>query len=91
MNVEKVKETAEEMAVKIFEYIDAAGLSQEESDHLTLELATSFLTCAVHKTEKIEAMIDINNKCVEIRGMAVVGYWRFLDGNKERVKKDLSK
>lgn len=91
MNVEEVKETAEELAVKIFEYIDAAGLSEEEKDHLYLEIATSFLTCAVHKTEKLEAMTDINDKCKDIMKMAVVGYWTFLDGNKARVKKDLSK
>ena len=91
MKVDEVKNTAEELAVKIFEYINAAGLSQEERDHLYLEIATSFLTCAVHKTDHLEASKDIIEKSKDIMKMAIVGYNNFLDGNTERIKRNLSK
>ena len=91
MKVEQVKETAEELAVKIFEYIDAAALADEERDHLYLEIATSFLTCAVHKSDHLEASKDIIEKSKDIMKMVIVGYNRFLDGNTERIKRDLSK
>ena len=37
--IDEVKDTAENLAVKIFEYIDAADVSDDEKDKLYLEIA----------------------------------------------------
>ena len=88
--IDEVKDTAENLAVKIFEYIDATDVSDDEKDKLYLEIATSFMTCSVHETNHKEAINKIINNSKEIAAMGITGYCRFLDGNTDRIIKDLS-
>lgn len=90
MKHEQVKETADQMACKIFEYIHATDLSDVEKDQLFMELATSFFTSTIHENNIVDALKEINEKALKLRDIASVGYLRFLSGNKERVMKDVT-
>ncbi len=90
MKYEQVKETADQMACKIFEYIHSTDLSGVERDQLFLELATSFFTSAIHKNSNVDALKEINEKALKLRYIASVGYLSFLSGNKEQVMKDVT-
>lgn len=90
MKYEQVKESAEQMACKIFEYIHATDLSGVERDQLFMEIATSFFTSAIHEDSIVDALKEINEKALKLRDIESVGYCRFLSGNKENVMKDVT-
>ena len=90
MKYEQVKDTSEQMACKIFEYIHATDLSGVERDRLFLELATSFFTSAIHENSIVDALKEINEKALKLRDIASVGYLKFLSGNKKNVMKDVT-
>lgn len=90
MKYDQVKDTAEQMACKIFEYIHATDLSDVEKDQLFLELSASFLTSAVHENSMVDALKVINEKTRELRNISSVGYLRFLSGDKKNVMKDVT-
>lgn len=90
MKYEQVKETADQMACKIFEYVHATDLNGVERDQIFMELATSFFTSAIHENSNVDALKEINEKALKLRDIASVGYFKFLSGNKEDVMKDVT-
>lgn len=90
MKYDQVKDTAEQMACKIFEYIHATDLNGIERDQLFMELATSFFTSAIHEDSIVDALKEINEKALKLRDVASVGYLRFLSGDKKNVMKDVT-
>ena len=90
MKYEVVKATSENMAVQIFEYIHAAGLTREDRDFLFLEISTSFFTAAVHNSDASEAIKEIKLKSQLLAMHATEGYLKILAGEKDNVLCDLT-
>lgn len=91
MKYEDVKKTAEQMACKIFEYIHATDLSSDKKDELFYELSASFLTSGIHEADIEKANMKIQDTCMHIYKMAVLGYSLSILGyDRDRIIKDLS-
>ena len=85
---EKVKDTAENLLIKIVEYLDSAEPDDEERNHRLSELATSLITAMLDFDKDFDDLVkDINDICNDCRTMALVGAYRYKHGDESRVKK----
>lgn len=85
---EKVKDTAENLLIKIVEYLDSAESDDEERNHRFSELATSLITATLDFDKDFDDLVkDINDICNDCRTMALVGAYRYKHGDESRVKK----
>ena len=88
MSEQKVKENAEQMEIKIIEYLHHACESDEEMRERLLELATSYVTASLDWDKPVTEIIkDIDGICKDIRDLAIFGAIRYKSGNEENVKK----
>lgn len=85
----KIKKTADEMASKIFEYLEVAVSDEDKRDELFLELATSFLTatCDFDMSPR-DICEDIHKKCKDMQALAIFGALKFKSGDISRVVSD---
>ena len=86
MNEKEVKRNADEMALKIFEYINSAIPDREKRDRMLIELATSFVTVTIDVNSD-DYIRDINNKCNDIKMISLGGILRYKSGDTSKVMK----
>lgn len=85
---EKVKDTAENLLIKIVEYLDSAEPDDEERNNRFSELATSLITAMLDFDKDFDDLVkDINDICNDCRTMALAGAFRYKHGDESRVKK----
>lgn len=85
---EKVKDTAENLLIKIVEYLDSAEPDDEERNNRLSELATSLITAMLDFDKDFDDLVkDINDICNDCRTMALAGAFRYKHGDESRVKK----
>lgn len=85
---EKVKDRAENLLIKIIEYLDSAEPDDEERNNRFGELATSLITATLNFDKDFDDLVkDINDICNDCRIMALAGAFRYKHGDESRVKK----
>lgn len=87
-----VKAMADELASKIFEFIEESEPDENEKKHRFEELACSFITAMVDfydDKSEIEIAKEINEICLGVRNMAIVGAIKVKRGDEKRVIKKM--
>ena len=87
MTREEIKKNADDMACKIFEFLELSEKDEEERNKRFIELACSFVTATLD-VESDNILDDINKCCDSIRKISLAGVLRYKMGNKERVLKE---
>lgn len=84
----KIKETSEELLIKIINFIFESEAEESERNHLLLELATSLVTTTIDIDRDMEDIcVDIAQATHDIAYMAVKGIEAYKSGDTSREKK----
>lgn len=84
---QKIKDTAENMLIKIIQYLNAACKSQEELNQRCSELSASLISCqADWNKDTAEIIKDLNALGKDITIMAIGGAVRYKVGDISNIK-----
>lgn len=84
---QKIKETAEDMLIKIIQYLNAACKSQEELSHRCSELSASLISCQADWNKGTDEIVkDLNALGKDITMMAIGGAIRYKMGDTSNSK-----
>ena len=85
---DKVKETSEELLIKIINFIFESEAEDLEKEHLLLELATSLVAATIDIDKDMgDIYVDIAQATNDIACMAISGIDKYKSGDISRVKK----
>lgn len=85
----KVKETAEELTIKIIDFIFKTEPDEEEQRHRLLELACSLITATVDLDQDSDHVLqDIFQACEDVKYITTAGVIKYKCGDESRVKKE---
>lgn len=85
---DKVKETSEELLIKIINFIVESEADEVEMNDLLLELATSLVTATIDIDKDMgDIYVDIAQATNDIASMAISGIDKYKSGDTSRVKK----
>lgn len=83
----EVKNTAEDLLIKIIEYVNTCDIPGVEKSELALEMACSLITTTVDIDDDIAAITsDVNSKFENLRCMALNEIIKYKSGNCENIK-----
>lgn len=86
---DKVKETSEELLIKIINFIVESEGEEVEKNDLLLELATSLVTATIDIDKDMgDIYCDIAQATNDIASMAISGIDKYKSGDESRVKKE---
>lgn len=86
MKSEDLRKTTDEMASKIFDYIEMAEPDDDEKDKRYIELACSFVNATINCDDDIETIAhQIYEACFNISNMVMGGALRLKSGDMSRV------
>jgi len=89
MTKEEVKNTAEDLLIKVLDYINASDIPGEEKTEIALEMACTLLTVTVDTNDDIVAIVsDIETKFENLKNMAICGMIEYKQGYRDNVKHD---
>ena len=87
----EVKKNIDEMAGKLFDYINAA-CEAEEADNRMMELALGFMTATVDMDEPIDTIkVELRNKLIYSYMFQMEEVIRYKRGNHENVAKEFKR
>ena len=83
----EVKNTAEDLLIKIIEYVNTCDIPGVEKSEIALEMACSLITTTVDIDDDIAAITsDVNNKFENLRCVALNELIKYKSSNCENVK-----
>lgn len=86
---DKVKETAEELTIKIIDFIVETEPNEVEQRHRLLELACSIIMATVDVNQDIDHVLkDIFQACEDVKHLTATGAIKYKCGDESRVKKE---
>lgn len=89
MTKEQVKSTAEDLLVKVLDYINASDIPGNEKIEIALEMACTLVTVTIDVDDDIVAIAsDIDSKFNNLSAMALAGLINYKNGNRDNVKHD---
>lgn len=85
----KVKETAEELVIKIIDFIIETEPDEVEQRHRLLELTCSLIMTTVDVNQDIDQVLkDIFRACEDVKCLTTAGAIKYKCGDESRVKKE---
>ena len=85
----KVKETAEELTIKIIDFIVKTEPDEVEQRHRLLELACSLVMATVDLDQDTDHVLqDIFQACEDVKYLTATGAIKYKSGDESRVKKE---
>lgn len=85
----EAKQTADELACRVFEFLNEAEPNPAERDKRYIELATSFLMATINVNRSKEEIIeDVLDKLEKMGGMIADGVDRYLSGDMSRIRSE---
>ena len=86
---DKVKETAEELVIKIIDFIVETEPDEVEQKHRLLELACSLIMTTVDVDQDTDHVLkDIFQACEDVKYLTTAGAIKYKCGDESRVKKE---
>ena len=88
-NNDEIKKTVDELCIKVFEYIYALDLSQENRKELLRCEAASFLTASieVNSKEPKKTLDELQDAIKDVSHLCFGGLFRLFSGDNSNVKK----
>ncbi len=85
----QTKETAEELVIKIIDFIIETEPDEVEQKHRLLELACSLITATVDMDQDTDNVLkDIFRACEDVKYLTTAGAFRYKSGDESRIKKE---
>ena len=85
----KVKETAEELMIKIIDFIFETEPDEVEQNHRLLELASSLIMTTVDVNQDTDHVLkDIFHACEDVKYLITAEAIKYKSGDELRVKKE---
>lgn len=86
---DKVKETAEELLIKIIDFIFETEPDKEEQRHRLLELACSLIMATIDLDQDSDHVLqDIFQACEDVKCLTTAGAIKYKCGDESIVKKE---
>ena len=86
---DKVKDTAEELMIKIIDFIIETEPDEVEQKHRLLELACSLIMATVDVDQDTDHVLqDIFQACEDVKYLTTAGAIKYKCGDESRVKKE---
>lgn len=86
---DKVKETAEELTIKIIDFIFKTEPDEEEQRHRLLELTCSLIMATIDLDQDTDHVLqDIFSSCEDVKYLTTAGAIKYKCGDESIVKKE---